>query len=333
VKIYREDAKNAKKTFLEKPSRALLLRGSYLFLHGHARITLFLTFLFCLILATCQASSPSITLAFLGDVMLGRSVDPSAESFAYLIPHLFAADLVFANLESPFTNAPVQTQSDYVLCAPPENAAWLAQWGLDVLTLANNHILDCGQAGMAETQESLSVNGLAWAGPGDEALHLQEDGVQLALLAFDDVSNPFDIVQAAAAVQHEHEAGNIVIVSIHWGMEYQGGASNRQEEIAQELADAGATLIWGHHPHVLQESAWLNDGQTLVLYSLGNALFDQYGLEDTRQSALILIEMDRGGILSVEAVPFGIDVAHSLLVEPEAADSESILERFNQTTH
>ncbi len=265
--------------------------------------------------------------------MLGRGVEPSEETFAYLSPQLADADLVLANLESPLTDAPVQTQSDYVLCAPPENAAWLGEWGLDVLTLANNHILDCGPAGRDETIAVLQEQGLTPVGPGMIPVNFEINGSRLSILALDDVSAPLDISQAVEIVQAEHQAGNIVIISIHWGMEYQGGASNRQKEIASRLAEAGATVIWGHHPHVLQESAWLDDGKTLVLYSLGNALFDQYGLDDTRQSALVLVEMDHRGILSVEAVPFGIDVPNSLLVEPDTADGETILERLHLTTH
>src|SRR5512138_3731646 len=75
---------------------------------------------------------PSVTLALLGDVMLGRSVHPSLETFSYLEPSLVSADLVLANLESPLTDSPVQTESAYALCAAPENVKYLVAAGLDL---------------------------------------------------------------------------------------------------------------------------------------------------------------------------------------------------------
>jgi poly-gamma-glutamate synthesis protein (capsule biosynthesis protein) len=123
----------------------------------------------------------------------------------------------------------------------------------------------------------------------------------------------------------------VVVVSVHWGMEYQGSASDRQEALAQQFAEAGAALIWGHHPHVLQPAVWIPTarGKTLVLFSLGNALFDQAGLPDTRQSALVLAALDANGMRSARAVPFEIDVARSLIVQPDAQIVQHILNKIN----
>ena len=119
-----------------------------------------------------------------------------------------------------------------------------------------------------------------------------------------------------------------MIVSIHWGAEYQSGASQLQKEIATQLAQAGAALIWGHHPHVLQSAEWINDGETLVLYSLGNALFDQYGLADTRRSALALVRLDPNGVVDFNAIPFMIDVPNSRVVEADATSEQVIMRYF-----
>ena len=128
---------------------------------------------------------------------------------------------------------------------------------------------------------------------------------------------------AVRAIRLARASASVVVVSVHWGMEYQGGASDRQKILAQQFADAGADLVVGTHPHVLQPAAFIPTarGKTLVLYSLGNALFDQPGLSDTRQSALVLVTLDLHGVKSVRAVPFVIDVPHSRLVapDPEAA--------------
>jgi poly-gamma-glutamate synthesis protein (capsule biosynthesis protein) len=115
---------------------------------------------------------------------------------------------------------------------------------------------------------------------------------------------------------------------MHWGAEYQSGASAHQKQIAEELAEVGAALIWGHHPHVLQPAAWINNGQTLVLYSLGNALFDQQGLENTRRSALVLATLDPNGINGFKVIPFVIDVPNSRVMEAEQADAQVIKDYF-----
>jgi poly-gamma-glutamate synthesis protein (capsule biosynthesis protein) len=271
--------------------------------------------------------APSVTLALLGDVMLGRDVHPSAETFAYLEPFLGSADLVAANLESPLTRAPAQTDSPYVLCAPPEHARLLADARFDLLTLANNHILDCGEKGMLETQSALTAAGLGFAGPGLEPEYREINGIQLAFLAFD-ATGEFNLGTAKQAVRAAYDMGSIVIVSIHWGAEYQSGASQSQKEIATQLVEAGASLIWGHHPHVLQPVEWKGDGWTLVLYSLGNALFDQYGLANTRQSALVLVTLDPDGVTDFRAIPFMIDVPNSRIIEADPVSAQDIMRYF-----
>ena len=270
---------------------------------------------------------PSVRLALLGDVMLGRDIHPTSETFSYLELFLNSADLVLANLESPLTNSPVATGSPYALCAPPENVRYLVDANFDLLGLANNHRLDCGADGLIETQRTLTGAGLGYMGPGPEPVYRSIHGVQLAFMAFDATAQ-FNLQTAVESVQSARQAGAIVIVSIHWGTEYQAGASSDQKRIAESLAEAGATLIWGHHPHVLQPAEWTGSARTLVLYSLGNALFDQHGLESTRRSALVLVTLDSRGVEKFQAIPFLIDVRNSRVMEPEPSDSQLIMQYF-----
>ncbi len=267
------------------------------------------------------------TLALLGDVMLGRGVHPTPETFAYLKPFLISADLALANLESPLTNSPIQTESPYALCAPPQKVEYLVDAGLDLLALSNNHSLDCGKKGLTETQSTLTDAGLGFIGPGAEPVYGSISGIQLAFLAFD-ATKQFDIETAVQAVRLAREADAIVVVSIHWGAEYQAGASTGQKQIAEQLADAGAALIWGHHPHVLQPAEWIRNGRALVLYSLGNALFDQYGLDNTRRSALVLVTFDSYGAQEFKVIPFLIDFQNSRIVGAEQADAQIIMQYF-----
>jgi len=289
-------------------------------------------------LAACAPRQPGVTLALLGDLILGRGVSPTSDSLSYLSPYLSTADLALANLESPLApgDVPAAPTDGYNLCASSAQADLLAAWGLDLLSLANNHRDDCAPNGVTQTQSVLTSTGLTGLPPGNDPVIRQINGLRLAFLAFDAVTSPLEVEAAAQAVRSARGDGELVIVSIHWGMEYQGGASERQEFLAQQLAGAGATLVWGHHPHVLQPAEWLHPpvgsdpagGSTLVLYSLGNALFDQGALADTRQSALVLITLDAQGVTKVDAVPFEIDLAQSRAVAPDPQASERILQRL-----
>ena len=290
--------------------------------------------LLLVLLSGCQAETsptpaPSVTLALLGDVMLGRGVHLSAQTFATLEPSLKSADLTLANLESPLTNVPVQTQSPYALCASPGNVSYLAEAGFDLLSLSNNHRLDCGKEGLAETQSTLTKAELGFIGPGPEPVYRDINGIRLAFLAFD-LTAGFRIETAKEAIRSAHGSGAVVIVSIHWGTEYQSGASPEQKQIAAQLAEAGAALIWGHHPHVLQPAEWINSGKTLALYSLGNALFDQAGLADTRQSALALVTLEASGVKTMRVIPFVINVPDSRIEEADPASAETILGFFKR---
>ena len=299
-------------------------------------------------LSGCQPRQ-TVTLALLGDMMIGRGVEPMPDSLAYLAPELSSADLALANLESPLASTSDQPGANageraiapagYNLCASSDAgtgtpsltlADLLSGWGFDLLSLANNHSLDCGPEGPAETRSALEEAGIASIGPGMEPVVREVNGLDLAFLAFEDVSSRLDENAALQAIRSAHQAGAVVIVSVHWGMEYQGGASEQQKSLAQEFAEAGAALVWGHHPHVLQPAAWIETpyGETLVLYSLGNALFDQRGLEDTRRSALAVVTLDAKGVESVRVVPFEIDVVNSRVVQADEGMAKKIRERL-----
>ncbi len=299
-----------------------------------------LAFCFLLFFSACQPRQ-TVTLALLGDINLGRGVTPTADSFAFLTSYLSAADVALANLESPlggdqspFGDDVVAPASNYNLCASADRASFLADWNLDLLSLVNNHADDCAPGGVDATQFALASAGLTGLTPQPTTLEI--NGLTLAFFAFNDVSAPLDVDAAIEAIRSASTDGALVIVSMHWGAEYQGAPTKRQETLARQFAEAGAALVWGHHPHVLQPAEWIQPpagsepagGSTLVLYSLGNALFDQGGLSDTRQSALVLVTLDADGVTEVEAVPFEIDVVGSRVVEPDAETAEKILERL-----
>jgi hypothetical protein len=262
-----------------------------------------------------------VEVLLVGDVMLGRGVAAEADPLGD-VAWLQTADLAIANFEGVIA-APGAglAPPGYDLRMPPTAAAQLRQAGFDVVGLANNHTLDLGPAGLAETAAHLTAAGLnlIGAGPGWEAafqpLLLTRHGVRLALLAFNAVPDPagqanalpddwaradWDLESATAAVGAARAEADAVIVSIHWGYEYQLQADPAQRRLAQALLDAGADLVAGHHPHVVQETA-VHDGRFLA-YSLGNFLFDQ-GQGDTGQGLALRALFDAGGLLGVQALP------------------------------
>lgn len=258
----------------------------------------------------CEPAPPTLTLAFVGDVMLGRGVAQALDgdwdaAFVDVQPWLAQADLAFANLESPLTTAPFALSSDgmvgrYDLRAPPDAVAALRAAGFDVVSLANNHALDAGAVGLSQamaTLEQAGIIGVVDTGPVYPSTHLPV----YCFLALDDSVEPLDVYAAAEAVTAAADEGGLVIVSVHWGGEYQASPSPRQRTVARALADAGAGLVIGHGPHVLQRVEWL--GETLVAYSLGNFLFDQPYPADCRWGAVLRVAVQGDRIVAVDALP------------------------------
>jgi poly-gamma-glutamate capsule biosynthesis protein CapA/YwtB (metallophosphatase superfamily) len=273
----------------------------------------------------------------MGDVMLGRGVaqahsgDEWATTLAALLPVTSQADLTAANLESPLTDEAPISPGGFDLRAPAESARALGGAGVSLVTLANNHALDAGQPGLRQTLAVLRNAGIRAAGPDPSPQFITIRGQRVAIIAFDDVSQRLDVGQAARAVRLARGASQFVLVSIHWGLEYMQVPDGRQREIAQALADAGTSVIWGHHPHVLQPVEWVQGTvlpyPTLVAFSLGNAMFDQAGPPDTRRNAVLRLALGQGGIREVQAFGFIIDPA-SLTLKPANAQVRFALQEI-----
>lgn len=291
-----------------------------------------------ILLAGCKlppARASTVTLALLGDLQLGRGVAQAhqdgdwQQALGVLKPALKRSSLALGNLESPLAAQVLQGSGDgYNLCAPPESVSALTTAGIDLLSLANNHASDCQANGVEQTRQILSASGLAGIGPGFQPFMQEVNGLKLAFLAFDDVSQALEVQPAVDAVKQATQSADVVIVSLHWGAEYQRSPTSRQKALAQVLTDAGADLIWGHHPHVLQPLEYINrpDGQppALVAYSLGNALFDQPGSPQANRSALLLVEISSQGVQSFEIIPFEIDPRNGVVIPASRDSAQSI---------
>lgn len=248
--------------------------------------------------------SPQVVCAFVGDVMLGRGVAQAldgewSKAFEHVRERIIAADVAVANLESPLTTQPYQ-RAGYDLRAPLEAVTALINAGFDVVSLANNHAFDAGEKGLEEVLSVLRAAGIAALTHRNAELQLWNEP-SLRLLALDDSTVPLDVTAACQAVASAAARSDGVVVTIHWGGEYQPLPGGRQRAVARALAEAGADLIVGHGPHTLQPLEWLGD--TLVAYSLGNFLFDQAWPRDCRWGAILFVTFGEDGIESYDVIP------------------------------
>jgi poly-gamma-glutamate synthesis protein (capsule biosynthesis protein) len=293
--------------------------------------------------SACSAGSGQpVTLAFLGDVMIGRDVYASHRdgdwdtALAAIAPTLKRADLSLANLESPVCLADTcaaamagAAPTGINLCALPDGVNMLGASGIDMLSLENNHSADCEKFDAASSEGSSDF----WEENKLELIQLETqpvvkeiNGIRFAFLAFDDIGTELDFSAAQDAIAAADTGKNIIVVSVHWGAEYQASPTPRQRKIAAAFSEAGADIIWGHHPHVLQAVEWIeraDNTKSLVMYSLGNALFDQVVPDDTRQSVVLTVTVDRGGAVTLQPEPFVIDPFEGIvhLADPGAAES------------
>lgn len=259
-----------------------------------------------------------VTLGAVGDVLPHVSVKTSAAFknlreasgrslnnqgfdtlFADVAPELAAADLTFANLETPVSPSGDAGAVEFHFNAPPALLAALKAAGVRAVFAANNHIFDQGAKGLSETLEELDKAGLAYAGAGrsrgeaHRGLRLTMNGIRIAVLSASQFfNNPVepegpDAPQAnkaadpratLEAVRRARGDADFVITALHWGAEYQVAPRASEVSFAYQLFEAGADVILGTHPHVLQrlERYRAADGRPcLVAYSLGNFVSNQ----------------------------------------------------------
>jgi hypothetical protein len=203
------------------------------------------------------------------------------------------------------------------------------------LGLANNHVLDYGPEGLAETVARLHEAGIASVGVGpDSAAAAQPvireaDGLRLAFLAFNTVPDPddrpgaggwmratWDEGQAVSAIAAAEAEADSVIVSMHWGYEYELRPDPAQRDAVQVMLDAGADLVIGHHPHVVQGTEVRATG--FVAYSLGNLVFDLQQAE-TRHGLALRAFFDKEGLRAVQALPVWAGPHPRLMIPEESA--------------
>jgi len=270
-----------------------------------------------------------IELVAVGDIMLSRTVEERMEVYGSAYPFeavtelLRGADIAVGNLESPLSVSGEPLQKRFVFRAHPRHAEALAQAGFDVVSVANNHLLDFGQEGIEQTLEVLRHVGVAHLGAGlspEQArrpLILWAKGRNVAFLAYaagrwkgsSEVPTSGQVSFADLAVirddvERARERADLVVVIMHLGTEYQSRPDEEQLAVSRAAIDAGACLVIGHHPHVVQGTARYGEG--FMAYSLGDFVFDIDVTEAARDGAILRVLLGDSGVEAVDLVPVRI---------------------------
>jgi poly-gamma-glutamate synthesis protein (capsule biosynthesis protein) len=243
-----------------------------------------------------RAAGP-VTLAFAGDVNFAgrtrRLLDDPATAFGPIAAVLRSADFAAVNLETAVTGRGTPQPKTYHFRAPASAFTALRAAGIDLVTMANNHILDYGTTGLADALAAARTARFPYVGIGVNAAAAWAPyvttikGVRIAVIGVSQVAelasswvatgtqpgeaNAIDLRRTLTAVRSARRQASVVIVFMHWGTEGQACPDPDQLSLARRLAAAGASIIVGAHAHMLQGSGWL--GHTFVAYGMGNFLW------------------------------------------------------------
>jgi poly-gamma-glutamate synthesis protein (capsule biosynthesis protein) len=235
--------------------------------------------------------------------------------------HFAGADLALANLESVLSDPPAgSTPAERECRGPARSLSSLLDSGLDALNLANNHIQQHGAAPFHQTVSTLEQAGFGLVGragggtgsaiPWDTEIN----NVPLRVLGYSLRPRQHFTGQPLYAEGPEEriledvaagrKRGRTVVVSLHWGDEFVPRPSRDQVGLGRRILDAGAVLVLGHHPHVLQ--GWESYRGGAIVYSLGNLVFDMPWLESLRRTALFSCSLGPEGVEDVAWIPLRI---------------------------
>lgn len=279
------------------------------------------------------ASRDEVTIGFVGDILMddsyaimanlkkrGGSIESGISEA--MLAQMHAVDIMVVNNEFPFTNRGTPTEGKtFTFRADTDAVYYLHDMGADAAVLANNHIYDFGEIGLLDTLDTLEEAEIPNVGAGknlDEAsapLYFIINDIKIAIVAATQIErlenpdtrgatensagvfrclNPDRLCQAVAQAK---ENSDFVIVYVHWGTENQAEPDWLQLEQAPKIAEAGADLIIGDHPHCLQGITYCAD--TPVIYSLGNFWFNSKTLD----TGMVRITLDGNGLKSFQFVP------------------------------
>ncbi|HOW13036.1 MAG TPA: CapA family protein [Candidatus Pacearchaeota archaeon] len=297
-----------------------------------------------------------VSLIAVGDISYSRGVERIVKKqndinypFLKIGDYLKNADLVFGNLETPITEGREINDFEMIFRSNPLTKKALKLNNFSILSLANNHTPNFGEKGLKDTFFYLEKEGIKYVGAGEnektayQPVYIEKKGIKFAFLAYNDsdvVPLSYKATENFAgtafmetekmieAVKKAKQKSDFVIVSMHSGNEYVNKPNSSQVNFAHSAIDAGADLVIGHHPHVVQILEKYKD--KYIFYSLGNFIFDQQASE-TRKGLMIKVYFTKDEITKISLLP----IIMKNLAQPEIADineAKKILQRLNFPT-
>jgi len=279
------------------------------------------------------------TVLFGGDMMFDRTVRTAMKwrggdfIFSCIDPLLQAQDLVVANLEGPITpHASVSASStpgdpfNMTFTFPLSTADLLYRYNIRIVNLGNNHIENFGIGGVRSTVAALDAAHVDYFGVPSEALACPSvalceggakegdpisrrvasaniDGIPLAFINYNEFAGDpaRNAVTTISQIKAARFAGFLPIVYTHWGIEYATISPQYIRDLAHRFVDAGAEIVIGSHPHVVEDHELYNG--KYIYYSLGNFIFDQYFSDEVRHGLLLQIVFTSAGTRSIKEIP------------------------------
>lgn len=280
-----------------------------------------------------KAKERPLKLLFFGDIMLDRHVKEkiNRNGFSYLLEKFNlpaewqAPDIQMANLEGAVTaggrHYPPEISIDFAF--NPDDMGQLKNYGFNFFTIANNHILDQGQIGFTETQKNLENLGFNYVGCPDRQTGecnikiLDIRDITIATLGYSMVYGVLDEEKMLAQIIAAKTQADLTVVFMHWGVEYEQASRKNQQTLAHKIIDAGADVLIGSHPHVVQEMEIYKSKP--IFYSLGNFIFDQYFSRETQEGLGVGITVDNDK-MEITLLPFKSKVSQIELMAGEERD-------------
>ncbi len=308
------------------------------------------------IATSTQPPTPSrpadeVVMTFAGDVHFAERttalLDDPATAFGPVADVFTASDLAVVNLETAVTTGGTAEPKKYLFRAPPAAYAAVKAAGVDAVSLGNNHSLDYGRVGLADTLRHAEDAGMPTFGAGADAdaayapWVTEVTGTTIALLGISmvheletswnatdsraGVAHARDAERSLAAVEAAGEQAEFVVVYMHWGKESNECPTGEMKAFARKLADAGADLIVGTHAHLLQGDGWLDD--TYVSYGLGNFLW-WWNDAASNDTGVLRVTLRAGRIAGVEFLPAYISRDTGQPLPVTGAEADRITAKF-----
>lgn len=302
------------------------------------------------IAAIMPGNKNTVTVIAVGDILLSRGVEKKIEQYGTGYPYLKLgnvlkkSDFVSGNLECPLTEegVPSLKRGNLLFKARKSNSYALRAAGFNVLSLANNHIMDYNGEGLLNTVNALHTAGISTVGAGSDVtdahkpLFMKKNNINIGFISFstfppegyfhfDDKPDVAfaDNSRIGEEIRNARLNCDFLIVSFHWGKEFSYYADESQIQIAHTAIDSGADMVIGHHPHVLQ-GVEVYKGKP-VFYSLGNFIFDSQIPKGTDETIIAKIKLGKNKIESIELVPVKIKDCQPF--EPDRTEAKYILDR------